>query len=469
MSKPPPVPPVVPLPSQSSVPQPPAPPPVDEGKSFLSRFLSIRTVKLIVGLLVVLIVGFLAISLISSLGGKKDKNVTLTYWGLWEDPAVMQPVLADFERENPNIKVDYSKQDVKEYRERLSSRIANGAGPDIFRFHNTWYPMLKEDLSPLPESVIRKEEFLDNFYPVAEADLVKNGAIYGIPLHIDTLALFVNRDMFQAAGVNPPASWEEFRDYALELTVKDEEGNIKTAGAAMGTFENVTHSPDILSLLFIQNGVDVYGLKPSQRLTDALNFYTSFAEGDESVWNKTLDNSILAFAKGNLAMFFGYSWDFFTLKAINPNLSFEIVPVPQLAEGEKIALASYWAEGVSSESKHQKEAFLFMKFLARKDTQEKLFTEESRTRLFGELYSNKNLSERLKDNSYVYSIVKQAPFARSSYFVDNTFDNGINAKLNTYLKDAINSILAGGSAESASETLVNGFNQVVSQYESQTK
>src|ERR1035437_1886814 len=104
----------------------------------------------------------------------------------------MNSIIADFEKSNPNIKINYSKQDIKQYRETLTTRIGNGTGPDIFYFHNTWLPMFKNSLLPMSQDVITNQDFSKNFYPVAQADLISNGAIYGIPAEIDTLALYVN-------------------------------------------------------------------------------------------------------------------------------------------------------------------------------------------------------------------------------------------------------------------------------------
>ena len=53
------------------------------------------------------------------------------------------------------------------------------------------------------------------------------------------------------------------------------------------------------------------------------------------------------------------------LKQDNPNFNFQIVPVPQLPS-QNVNMASYWAEGVSVKVKHQKEALLFMQYLAKK-------------------------------------------------------------------------------------------------------
>ncbi|MBI2189936.1 MAG: sugar ABC transporter substrate-binding protein [Candidatus Levybacteria bacterium] len=447
----------IPPPASPSVPPPPP------ESSLFSRG---TLIKGALGLIFLLIFSFLIFSVIGPRFFKqKPEKITLTYWGLWEDSRVMQAVFADFERENPNISVQYVKEDIKQYRNRLLTRIKNGTGADVFRFHNSWVPQLFDVLLPLSSDVISADAFRKQFYPVAQTDLIKNGAIYGIPLEIDTLSLFINTELFQAASLETPTTWEDFAKSARVLTVKDETGRIKTSGAALGTFDNITHAPDIVSLLFVQNGADIKNLlKTDQASSDALSFYASFASGEGNVWDQTLDPSILAFAKGNLAMYFGYSWDVFTIKAINPNLSFQIASVPHLP-GRNMTIASYWAEGVSSKSKHQKEALLFMKFLAKKETQQKLFTEISKTRLFGEPYANKELKDLLKDNQFVYPFVSQADGAVSSFFSSDTFDDGLNSQMNAYLGNAVRSILGNTSPQSAVETLSSGVSQVLQQYE----
>ena len=344
------------------VPPPPPPPPQEEG--FLSNLSSNTIVKIVVGIVAMIIVLFLIFGLIlPNVGKSKNQKVTLTYWGLWEDSRVMSAVISDFERQNPQITIQYSKQDPKDYRERLITRVRNGGGPDIFRYHNSWYPMLSSVLLPLPDSVVGKQDFNNNYPKVIQADLIKNGAIYGIPLGIDTLSLYINDDIFKSAGVSPPTSWEQFRDSAKSLTVKDEGGKIKTAGAAIGTYGNVNHAPDLISLLSVQNGADPKNITNyNKQVVDALRFYTSFAQGAGSVWNGILDPSILNFSKGGVAMVFGYSWDFFNIKALNPNLNFKVVPVPQLNKNNPTTVASYWVEGASVKSKNQKQVALFLKF-----------------------------------------------------------------------------------------------------------
>lgn len=459
----------LPPPESSSIAENPSIPNTPQTQKNRPQFPVGKIIRMLLGVFVIFIVLTIFIGVIlPRFGSQKNKSVTLNYWGLWESSAVMQGVISDFEKENPNIKIDYSKEDIKQYRERLETRIANGSGPDIFRFHNTWYPMFSAKLLPIPTNVISREAFKKTYYAVNATDLIKNGAIYGLPFNMDTLALFVNSDKLSAAGLKAPSTWNDFITTAQGLTVKSSDGKIQTAGASIGTFENVSHAPDILSLLFVQNGVDSADIsKNSQRVSDALDFYTSFAKGDTSVWDLTLDNSVLAFSQGNSAMIFGYSWDYFTIKALNPNLNFQIVPSPQLATDSPKNLASYWADGISVKSKHQKEALLFLKFLSQQIIREKLYTEEAKTRFFGEIYPDRSLSLKLDNDPILSSFVNQAQSAVSSYFVDSTYDNGLNDKLDNYLKDAVNNVLGGGSPQSATETLINGFSQVTSLYAKQ--
>ena len=421
--------------------------------------------KIVLGLMVIVgIFVLLYVFVFARFTGSKNEKVTITYWSLWEDQKVIQPIISDFQKQNPNITINFVKQDGKSYRERLVTRVKNGTGPDVFRFHNTWYPMLSSFLAPIPSDVITVKDFKNSFYPVTQKDLIRNGAIFGIPLEIDTLALYINTDMFKAAGVALPTTWEEFINAAKMMTVKDETGKIKTAGVAMGTYANVAHAPDIMSLLFAQNGVNPNDISANvQKAAETLDFYTAFSTGDGNVWDGTQDLSTLAFSKGILGMYFGYSWDYFSIKAMNPNLKFKIIAVPQLPDQNK-NIASYWVEGVSTKSKHQKEVMQFLKFLTSKESAEKIYTETSKTRDYGEPYARTDLADSLKDNLNIYPFVLQAKSATSSFFVDGTNDDGINSKLNTYLENAINSVLDNGSSETAVQTLSKGVSQVLGEY-----
>ncbi len=240
-----------------------------------------KVLKIGGGIMVFLLLVFLFVRFVFPLFGGKKGDVALTYWGLWEDTPVMESVIVDFEKQNPRITVTYIKQDIKQYRERLTTRIGNGTGPDIFRFHNTWVPMFSSILSPLPQSVISPDEFRKYYPAVVQTDMVRQGAIYGLPLSIDTLALFTNDEILQAVGATAPKDWNEFISVSRSLRVPPSGDPIKTAGAGIGTYDNVVHAPDILSLLMAQNSTRFQDFNSTiDNASQALEFYTNFASGN---------------------------------------------------------------------------------------------------------------------------------------------------------------------------------------------
>lgn len=432
-----------------------------------------KVLELVIGLFVLLtLVLSIFTFILPRFTDNEVKDVTLTYWGLFEEEAVMKPILDEFEKENPHIKVDYKKQDLPEYVDRLLVRSMNGNGPDVFRFHNSWYSTISEVLAPLPKDTMEKSQFNENYYPFMKEDLVRGGAIYGVPLHTDTLALFVNKSILQQASsesgaeIPVPKTWQEFIDSSIALTKRDENGAIAIGGAGIGTYDNVTHAPDLISLLFVQNGVDLTNPSANkEKISDALRFYSNFALVENNVWDSTQDSTQLAFSQGKLAMYFGYAKDLAEIKKQNPNLQIEIVPVPQLISDDKINVASYWVEGMSQKSKNQKEAALLLKFLARSDVQEKLFSEQTKVRQIGEPYSYVSLAGKLRDTQ-LFTFTDQSNSAQSSIFISDTFNTSFNDRYNEQIRQAVNSILSGGSEVEAADKMLTGFSQVTTEIRS---
>lgn len=408
-------------------------------------------------ILVLLIVGIIKFVLPRFQKPPTPPAITLTYWGLWEPQSILTDLIKEFQSQNPSITVNYVQQSPKDYRERLQSALARNQGPDIFRFHNTWVPMLKDELAPVPANLVDQSQL----YPVAKKDLIRSGNVLGVPLMFDGLALYYNQDLFSAAGKTPPATWEDLRQIAVDLTVKDAQGKIQIAGVALGTTRNVDFWPDIFALMLLQNGADP-GNPTNKLAEDALTFYTIFALQDK-VWDDTLPASTYAFATGKVAMYFGPSWSVHAIKETNPQLKFATVPVPQLPNTH-VTWASYWVEGVAQKSPRREAAFKLLDFLSRKDNLVKLYTETSKIRAFGEPYPRIDLAATIKNDPLVGSFVAQANDAQSWYLASRTFDNGLNDRIIKYYEDALNALVQGKTATEVLQTASQGIKQILSQY-----
>ncbi len=418
------------------------------------------------GIILLGIIGFVISSLVGRMGGGGEVN--LIWWGLWEDDSVVSPLIAEYQQANPNVKIQYVKQSHQDYRERLTNALAKSEGPDIFRFHNSWVPMLKNELDFVPASAMSAGDFAQTFYSVASSDLTSGTGLVGIPLGYDALTLYINDDIFSQGGKTPPTTWDELRQTAISLTVKDEQGVITQSGVALGRTENVDHWQEILGLMMLQNGVNLSN--PTGKLAeDALTFYTVFSAVD-GVWDATLPPSTTTFAGGKAAMYFGPSWRAFEIRQQNPNLKFKTVPVPQLPKSNPnepdVTYATYWTEGVWARSPQKEEAWKFLKFLSSQESLQKMYENASKVRLFGEPYPRVDMANLLTPDPIVGSIVTQAPDAQSWYLASRTFDGatGINSQLGKYFEDAVNAVNTGIPAAKALETVASGVSQVLSQY-----
>jgi ABC-type glycerol-3-phosphate transport system substrate-binding protein len=393
-------------------------------------------------------------------GGTQQAAVTLEYWGLWEPSEVMEAIFKEFESQNPGITVQYVSQSHRDYRERLQTAIASKTGPDLFRFHASWAPMLARELAPLPANVLTTTDFESAFYPVARAQLTINETIVGLPVMYDGLMLYYNKDIFQTAGIQPPKTWSELRTAAATLTIREGD-QIKRAGVALGNVSNVEHFSDILALLMLQNGAKLESPN-SPEGRDALLFYTNFLTQDK-VWSDIMPSSTVAFARGDVAMMIAPSWRAFEIQAINPSLQFATSTVPQLAN-ERLTWASYWAEGVNALSTKQDAAWKLLQYMSSNATQKKLYAAQAQVRSFGEPYSRKDLADELATQPLVSPLLQDAPYARGWYMSSYTHDNGLNDQLIKYYADAVNAIITNKAIQEVLNTLSSGVQQVLTQY-----
>ncbi len=349
-----------------------------------------KTMLIVIG--VVLLLFFLLILLAFKNKAKPSNAVTtITYWGLWEDKDVMQPLIDEFEQSHPNIKVNYIKQDfgftsenyayVGNYYASVLERLTKTGGIDIMRVHVSWIPNIINFISPADNNIFPASEVEKNYYePVVKAS-VFNNYVYNIPLYMDSLVMFYNPGLFKKANIeNPPTNWEQVITDAPKLTIK-ENGRIVQAGVAIGTGTNIFHSPQTLLMMFTQANVPVidYSNKKFVFATEeglaGLKYYTDFATKSK-VWSYTLPSDLKMFVECRLAMLFAPSWRAVNFKASNPQLDFKIAPPPVLPGARNDVnqyIASYYTEIVPQNAPHKKEAWIFLHWLSQPEQLEKFY------------------------------------------------------------------------------------------------
>ncbi|SLN20828.1 sn-glycerol-3-phosphate-binding periplasmic protein UgpB precursor [Roseovarius gaetbuli] len=145
---------------------------------------------------------------------------------------VVDGIVADFQAENPDIKVNaiYSGN-YDDTRVRALSALNSGEPAQLaVMFSIDAYDLIEQDLILPFDDVLKSDAdraWLDGFYPALMANGQIEGKTWGIPFQRSTIVAYYNKDMFRAAGLDPekaPTTWDEMISMGKALTKDDTYG-----------------------------------------------------------------------------------------------------------------------------------------------------------------------------------------------------------------------------------------------------
>lgn len=274
---------------------------------------------------------------------------SVTVWGTL-DQGAWSTVLRQIGEDNPALsQVTYVQKDPATYEKELTAALAAGQGPDLFIMRGDAVMRDIGKAFPIPYDVISQDQYRQLFIDATNVYLTQGG-ITAMPILVDPLVLYWNRDMLADAGYPaPPVLWLDVSPLVRKTTRRDDAGTILKSGIAFGEYRNVNDAKDIVALLIMQAGGlltahDSQGnLVPalssrvggaSKAGESALAFYTQFANParDDYSWNRSLPDAQDAFAAGDVALYVGFASERAVIARKNPNLNFAIAPIPQLSK-----------------------------------------------------------------------------------------------------------------------------------------
>jgi multiple sugar transport system substrate-binding protein len=157
---------------------------------------------------------------------------------MWGDPAeleVWNQIVADFHQAKPNITVKVEVSDWDSYWTKLKTLLSADTPPDVFAMDAPLYLDYQSRgvLLNLQPYLDKNPDLLNGVYPqTLEAYKTADG-MYGLPRDFQTIVLFYNKDMFDAAGVAyPTADWtyDDLREAAKKLTIVGSDGKVSQFG-----------------------------------------------------------------------------------------------------------------------------------------------------------------------------------------------------------------------------------------------
>ena len=346
--------------------------------------------KLIIIFLVSL---FLVVFCVCGVLYAQEEQITLKFWCHWASEKAKreftEKAIEAFEKANPNIKIEMTWYEKNQLFQVLRAEMSVGSGkPDLFyldpkpdpRYGGS--PWVNEGL------VADITEYLDkNSYN--EEDLkawTYNNRLYGLPLEGGLFMIYVNRGIFEKAGVQfPPANGrnftqEEFKDAVIKIR---DAGYVPLAAGVMESVSGMSTDCFISSCLVRELGKEGFeGLIRGKiswkdpRVLNALRYVselTKLRTWPDDVLSMRFADGFLMFSQGVAAMYADGPWMF--SRAANPveqgglpgDFKLDVMDFPAKISGEyndvgvKIVAGS-WV--VSAQSKHIPEAASFLRFIS---------------------------------------------------------------------------------------------------------
>jgi raffinose/stachyose/melibiose transport system substrate-binding protein len=284
---------------------------------------------------------------------------------IWDKEEQIKGALDLFKEKHPEIKLDISFTDNKQYDNILNTKLASGEGPDIFevgaQVRNLAAAGFTLDLS--------SEAFISKYQETGLSSFSYQGKNYGIPWMSWIEGIFYNKTAFQKAGITQvPTTWDEF----LQDHAKLKQSGIKPQTMGAKSWEPMMkQSLDLVNASFFSNPANKgWGVKFSDKQANMSGTFDKYLDKWSEIVKQGYltpdmlgmdpDQALDEFATGKAAMWESGNWSIDSIKQKNPNLDFGFFPIPAI-EGKPWLMGgpgAAWAVNKSSKVVDAAKTFL---------------------------------------------------------------------------------------------------------------
>lgn len=294
----------------------------------------------------------------TSSGNKKTEVLTVGYSASDKaTTALVKKMVEVFNKKHKNVQMK-AESIAGNYDDVLKTHMASKTQPDVFELDPQLIPSLVNSKQILPLDQYLNGYNLKDFEPNLLKQLKYQNKLYGLPTDYSTLALYYNKKMLKAAGVQPPKTWAQLKAAAKKLT----KGKVK--GLSL-TNQLARYQP----FFYSNGGTMMRNGKPyvnSKQNAKALKFWVSLFKNGSASEPKQLGAATDgdAFVHGMAAMTIEGTWMTSYIKGTAPNFKYGVTQIPISKKPASMAFIGAFA--VSSHTKDKKAATEFLKLIASK-------------------------------------------------------------------------------------------------------
>ncbi|WOO38241.1 sugar ABC transporter substrate-binding protein [Anaerocolumna sp. AGMB13020] len=302
------------------------------------------------------------------------KGVTISY-AVWDsNQAKLIQQLADAFETETGIHVDIQVNGWSDYWTALEAAATGGSLPDTFWMHsnNIYYYASNGQLLDLTDEINSSSDIKLENYPAGLNQIYNlEGRQYAIPKDYDTIGLWYNKTMFDAAGVAYPNgdwTWEDLKAAAEKLTKKD--------GSQYGILAPLHNQEGYYNFVYQNGGTIVTPDKKSgyddPKTIDAIKYYFDFVRNGLSPVITGDAERAEAFQNGLTAMAFFGSWNlsgFAANEYIAKNC--DVAVLPKSNNGGQASIFNGLGNCIAATTEHPKEAWKWLEYLSNEAGQKK--------------------------------------------------------------------------------------------------
>jgi len=282
------------------------------------------------------------------------------------DRAAYEALVEEFNATHEDIQVSMEVQPWDTIAQTLPAAWATGQGPDLATPNfdpNVIAEYLETDsLLALDRTGDGETEInVDQLAPAAIDAFTVEDELFAVPANIATLQLYYNRALFEAAGIEPPTTADEFRQTAQELTGDG------VYGLSIAERETIQMWP-ILQWLGGADIVDDAGCSvlDDDASVQSLTAWAGLVEDGVAPVGLTGAESDALFSAGEAAMQLNGPWAAAGYEEAGIDLG--VAPVPTGVDGE-VTLGSTVPLAASARTEHPEEVQEFMAWWTGRDAQ----------------------------------------------------------------------------------------------------
>ncbi|HCB05981.1 MAG TPA: ABC transporter substrate-binding protein [Nocardioides bacterium] len=301
---------------------------------------------------------------------------TIEVWAMGTEGEALEAFSKAFTEANPDAKVEVTAVPWDGAHDKIANAIAAGETPDVSLIGTTWMGEFAEagGIDPTPEGLVDEADF----FPGAWESTEVGGTSYGVPWYVETRALYYRTDLAEQAGWSqPPATWDELRQFATDLQQKAGVANgIQLQAGLTGAWQ--TMMPFAWSAgaeLTDADGAE-YTLD-SPEMVKGLEYYTSFFADGLSSTDK-LDPGELesGMADGSIGSFISGPWhaDLVEEAGVSPD-QYAIAPLPGTDSAPGNSFVGGGDLAVFSDADNKDGAWKFVQWLSEPETQQGFYDE----------------------------------------------------------------------------------------------